>query len=407
MFTSLTHRKLATRFEAASKLAQDLVSSKKVTPEVVEDALKFVKGMPSGVHVLNAANCVASIIPATRVTIVVGGVSLELNPFFDLALAKDSAYFNSMFQPTFSDAKTFPNLDAVVFQCFLNRVYGEDDSIPEFVELVEGLRLAYEYEFVEHAAYILNDLICMLRMLNTDQLHVCYNLANELGEVALINALDCMRNSEIPHPFSKSASFSSLYAIEGALKRLPYLEFIEIDAANLCFSDLCKRLEQFKSLQHILIKNLNKDFFKAPCDMPKYRVSLIVPLSLSLGPYSRTKELDFIYVPNVRLEMLCNVTLSVTSAALVLYEENVKEINKYIELIIRGSTFYNLSVIPNTLLNKFEIRRFFSNHFPSFVEIYPTHILIKESFTLNDFLARIGSIPTIGNGIYSDSSDSD
>ena len=182
-----------------------------------------------------------------------------------------------MLEPTFKDVKSFPHLDLEVFKSFLKRIYEDDASTPGFEEHVEALRMVYEYEFSGYAPIVLADLIGLLKTFSAPQLEICYSLAREIDEDLLIDTLDCMRDSPIPNPFSKSCTVTHISQLGKILEINPKIEFLEIRCDEFRISDWIKALKQFENLKHVLIfDNISVHYTYNPFRECSYKVSLVM-----------------------------------------------------------------------------------------------------------------------------------
>lgn len=410
MFSSLINANDSFKFKTANQLALNLAFTKKVTPEIVEDALKFVKGMPNGAHVLTAAKCVACILPSQKIGIIVGGVNFDLPRFYDLALAKDSPYFARMLEPAFKDAKSFPDLDLEVFKSFLKRIYEDDASTPGFEEHVEALRMVYEYEFSGYAPIVLEDLIGCLKTFSEAQLETCYSLAHEIDEDLLIDTLDCMRDSPLPNPFSKSCTVTHISQLGKILEINPKIEFLEIRCEDLRIPDWINALKQFTNLKHVLIfDNISAHYTYNPFRECSYKVSLVMQRSCNLS-IPTFENFEMLFIAKVELNKVVDAKefLMKGSQSQETIKSFVKDINSYIRLIVRGAAFYNLKSIPNTLIYREQIGLFFQRHSSQFVEVDFKFIHIKDRFDLNGFIHKINSLSVyIKHSPYNSESDSD
>lgn len=397
MFTSLTDTNFGIRLNKANDIAVKAKFVNKVTPELVQDALKFIEGMSDGPACLRAAKAVAIILPVQpQTTIFVGGVEFTLPTFFDWALAKDSPFFKKKLEPTFKDARTFPELDLDVFKCFLARAYEGDKTPLEFEGCVECIRMVYEYEFTGYASAFLLDFICRFKTFTLQQIATCYSLAYEIDEGLLIDTLDCMQNTSAPHALSLSCTVSHLSQLTRLLERNPNIEFIEIilDAtSNIGNIQLIKVLDQFKSLTHVLIIDTQTvRYTYNPYKECRYKVSYFAdPVLIRYMTINTIDNFEMGFIPKIKIK---NITkfLRLNANKRVNLTSFVDTLNQYLLLILRGAFYYNLNVIPNKLPFDEDIQQFLTTHFSAFIDVSWEFIGIKEGFNLDDFLKKVHNL---------------
>ncbi|MFN4173955.1 MAG: hypothetical protein ACK4HV_02480, partial [Parachlamydiaceae bacterium] len=374
MLTGLSHTHIRDRIEAAREIARTLKFTHRITHEFIADALKFVKSMPDGASVIKAAKSVAFAMPSEcfiQVKIRVGESDFLLPKFYDLALAKDSTYFERMLAPGFGDEKKFPDLNVEAFKSFLGRIYGGDESEPSFEELVECLRIAYEYEFSGYCSIILIDVICFIKQASLAQIPILYSLAREIDESCLIKSLDCAKKFDLSRPFSTGCFVSNPEQLEAALERNPDINVLEIEYVPFSLKNLIDTLKRFKHLKHVLVNNTNDPcetiYTYNPVKECSFNVSFITAMSSSSMLMRRViSEFDNFKAIRVMTINKYHVMHPESPFNSKVPHEHIPEVvrvlNQYVNLILRGVHLYELTVIPNTLPCDKLYQAFFNTH---------------------------------------------